>query len=298
MSVPEIVGVGAVFIDDIVQADGATFMGRLGGGVVHALMGAAVWNERPGIVALAGQDLPDTIRNHLEKYFDTLGLQTIDLPQIRAWQIFEFDGTRREIYRVQNTAPFIAGAQPDDLPSEYRDCRAFYLLQTFDGIRAWRKAVSGMVLWEPLQQIMTRDQRAQIRAVLHDCKIDIFSPNLAEAQTVYGNLTPDALVEAMLDDHAKIVALRMGAEGSLVANQDQQFYIPAVPVNSIIDQTGAGNTYCGGFLLGIMRGKNLKEAGFMAAVSASLCLEQVGVLNPERIAPGECDRRYRGLMSN
>jgi hypothetical protein len=40
---PRMIGIGAVFIDDIVLPSGQTYMGQLGGGVVHALMGAAVW---------------------------------------------------------------------------------------------------------------------------------------------------------------------------------------------------------------------------------------------------------------
>ncbi len=295
MTAPGVVGVGAIFIDDIVQPDGQTFMERLGGGVVHALMGAAIWNERPGIVAITGYDLPDSIRTHLEKHLDTRGLCSIDQPQIRAWQIFEHDGTRRELYRAPNSAPFIAGAQPNDLPVDYRNCRAFYLLQGVDGIRAWRQAVDGIVLWEPLQQMMSSGHRAMIREVLKNEQIDIISPNLAEAQAVYGQLSAVELVEAMFTDGARMVALRMGEQGSLVANRNERYRIPAVPVHQVLDQTGAGNTYCGAFLLGIMQEKTLQEAGFMAAVAASFCLEQVGTINPEQVDPNERDKRYREL---
>ena len=295
MSTPRIAGVGAIFIDDIVQPDGQTFMGHLGGGVVHALMGAVVWGERPGIIAIVGRDLPDSIRAHLDRHLDTRGLHVIDLPQIRAWQIFESDGTRRELYRVPDTQPFIAGAQPDNFPSDFQECRAFYLLQDISGIRAWRQAVDGIVLWEPLQQMMIHDHRKSIREVLQSGSIDIFSPNLAEAQAVYGRLLPNELVDVMLNDGAQIVALRMGAQGSLVANCDEKYHIPAVQIDQVIDQTGAGNTYCGAFLLGIAQGKTLQEAGFMAAVSASFCLEQVGTIDPEQIDINERDKRYQEL---
>jgi sugar/nucleoside kinase (ribokinase family) len=295
MTAPEIVGVGAIFIDDIVHPDGQTFMERLGGGVVHALMGAAIWDVRPGIIALAGRDLPDSIRAHLERHLDIRGLRTINLPQIRAWQIFESDGTRRELYRMSDTAPFIAGAQPGDLPTDYQGCRAFYLLQSVDGIRAWRNAVSGMILWEPLQQMMIPGHRGLIRQILQDCQIDIISPNLSEAEAIYGRLSPDEVVDEMLNDGACIVALRMGAQGSIVASHEGRYRIPAVAVNLVIDQTGAGNTYCGAFLLGAMQGRTLQEAGLMAAVSASFCLEQVSTIDPERINREERDKRYREL---
>jgi ribokinase len=290
---PRLVGVGSVFIDDIVLPSGQTYMAQLGGGVVHALMGAAIWDERPGIVATVGQGLPQESINRLQQNLDTRGLVQLNIPQIRAWQLFEEDGSRRELYRVKETIPFIRGAQPEHFPAAYAQSHGFYLLQDVDDIRQWRKTLTGTILWEPLQQIMTRENATAIRAVLKECHIDIISPNLIEAQAIYGDLSPDALVDGLLADGAKCVSLRMGSEGSIVANQKgERWQIPAVKVAEIIDQTGAGNTYCGGFLAGLIQGKSLLEAGMMAATSASFCLEQVGVLDPTVVPMTERDNRY------
>ena len=292
---PRLVGVGAIFIDDIVLPDGTTYMAQLGGGVVHALMGAAVWDERPGIAALAGHDLPTAIRQRLEKHLDTRGLHILDLPQIRAWQIFETDGTRRELFRVQVTEPFTRGAQPHHLPQSYRSSRGYYLLQNFDDIGKWARQLEGIVFWEPLQQIMRPGNHALLRAALQSTRIDVTSPNLLEAQAVYGLKQPEDLTTALLSDGAQAVALRMGPDGSLIANRDSCVHIPAVPVASIVDQTGAGNTYCGAMLAGLVQDKALEDAARMGAVAASFCIEQQGVLDPERINLRERDRRYRLL---
>ena len=300
-SSPNLVGIGAVFIDDIVRADGTTHMAQLGGGVVHALMGAALWDERPGIVAVIGDGLPDTARTLLEANLDTRGLHPLGIPQMRAWQIFEHDGKRRELFRVEITEPFTTGAQPSHFPAAYERSSAYYLLQGFDEIRRWRAKLNGLMLWEPLQQIMAPDDanRAAFRAVLRDCAIDIVSPNLIEAQAIYGaQNTPDDLLTALLDDGARIAALRMGAAGSIIAGREtgEHFYIPAFDLAQIIDQTGAGNTYCGALLVGLMRGEPLHKVAAMAAVAASFCLEQVGVLNPAGIETLKRDERYRKLL--
>jgi sugar/nucleoside kinase (ribokinase family) len=274
-------------------------MAQLGGGVVHALMGAAVWGERPGINAVIGQSLPSEVLTRLENNLDTTGLIRLNIPQIRAWQLFEDDGSRRELYRVAEIEPFIRGAQPADLPNEYHDAQGFYLLQGFEGIRAWCSAINGIVLWEPLQQIMTQDCRDAIRAVLQDFPITFISPNLKEAQAVYGEISPLDIIGALFQDGARGVALRMGEAGSIVATCENRecWHIPAVPVKQIIDQTGAGNTYCGGFLWGLVTGKSLKEAGAAGAVAASYCLEGVGVVHPEIIDPTERDQRYQACIS-
>lgn len=297
---PRLVGIGAVFIDDIVLPAGQTYMGQLGGGVVHALMGAALWGERPGIVAVTGQGLPESARTRLEQHLDTAGLCELPLPQMRAWQIFEDDGMRRELYRVREVEPFTQGAQPEHFPPEYQHSAGFYLLQGFAGIQAWLDVLPGIVLWEPLQQVMLPGCREQLRAVLQTSRVDIVSPNLAEAQAVYGSLPPDELLNALFADGANVVALRLGAQGSLVGSRvsGERIFIGAYPVPKIVDQTGAGNTYCGGFLLGILQGRELAEAAAMGAVSASFGIEQIGVLNVAQVNVQERDRRYKRLLPN
>lgn len=299
MITPRLVGVGAVFIDDIVLPTGQTYMARLGGGVVHAVMGAALWGEKPGIVATIGNNLPREVRARLHRSLDTQGLYELPIPQIRAWQLFEEDGTRRELYRVKETTPFILGAQPNNMPKAYTDSQGFYLLQGFEGLRAWRSTLRGYVLWEPLQQIMVAENRDNMRIVLQNYEIDLLSPNLIEAQAVYGLESPTDLVNAMLTDGARMVALRMGERGSLIANQQgEQAFIPAVQVPNLIDQTGAGNTYCGGLLWGLLSGKTPRSAAIAGAVSASFCLEQIGVIDPNAIDPAERDRRFQQLLAH
>ncbi len=273
-------------------------MARLGGGVVHALMGAALWGEHPGIVATVGEGLPAESAALLDSYLDTRGLVQLPIPQMRAWQLFEEDGTRRELYRVKEILPFTRGAQPEHFPAAYADHHGCYLLQGVAEMQAWRDMLKGIVLWEPLQQIMVPENARAIRELLSQCKIDVLSPNLIEARHIYGDLTPDDLVTAMLADGARQVALRMGEAGSIVADQNgSRHHIPAVTPTNIVDQTGAGNTYCGGLLAGLVQGKTLAEAGAMAAVAASFCLEQVGITEPKFAPPVERDLRYQRTLS-
>ena len=294
----EIIGAGAVFIDDIVLPDGRTHMGRLGGGVVHALMGAALWDTRPGIIAITGDGLPKEAAHFLQRHLDTTGLTPISAPQIRAWQIFEFDGTRRELYRTPVSEPFIRGAQPEHLPPAFQDAPGLYLLQDFDGVRRWRDCCDKIILWEPSQLIMQPANRAAFRQTLRAVTVDIVSPNLAEAQAIYGPLSPSQLVDALLEDGARIAALRLGPEGSLIGDQNgQRCAVRAFPVAHIADQTGAGNTYCGAFLCGIVQGAALSAAGAMAAVAASYCLETIGILDPDAVSRAERDQRVHTLIN-
>ncbi len=292
---PFLVGIGAVFIDDIVLPGDRVYRDCLGGGVIHGLLGAAVWGERPGLVAVAGRDLPEPALTVLRRAFDLRGLRWLDLPQIRAWQHFDAEGNRSETYQVEVIAPFITGAQPEHYPAAYAGSQAHYVLQGFEGIRTWREKLDGFILWEPLQQVMLPENREAMRETLQGGGINVVSPNLLEARLVYGDdRTPEELVTAMFADGAPMVAMRMGAAGSLIASREtgERQFIASVPVSKVVDQTGAGNAYCGTLTAGIGRGKSLREAGAMAAVSASYCIERVGVIAIETVIREERNQRY------
>ncbi|MCZ7538939.1 MAG: PfkB family carbohydrate kinase [Anaerolineae bacterium] len=293
---PAIVCVGSIIIDDIVLPDGATRMGVLGGGVTHAAAGVRAWGERPGIVACVGHDLPGAIRERLARDFDLQGLVALDVPQARAWQVFEWDGRRTEIFRVEVLEPFLADPQPEQVPAAYDSTRGLHLLRAADAVAGWRARFPGAtILWEPSQQFMVAGHLPQFRAALP--LVDIVSPNGLEAGLVYGLDDPARLVRAMLADGARVVALRLGADGSLVASADQPdpIHLPAIPVASIVDQTGAGNTYCGGFLAGWLAAGDLLAAACYGGAAASFALEVTGVLDPCSVQATERERRRQWL---
>ncbi len=294
---PAYICVGGIIIDDIVYPNGRTAMGVLGGAVTHAAAGMVIWGQRPGMVANAGRDLPEDVRLRLNRDFDLQGLQWLDLPQARAWQLFEWDGRRTEVFRVDEVDPFLHGPDVDALPDAYRAARGAYLLCN-GTLAPWREALpQATLLWEPNQHFMTRENAAAFRAALP--LVDIVSPNLLEAQTLYGEPDPAALVRAMLDDGAPVAVLRMGERGSIAGRRGDPdlLRVPAVPVEAIVDQTGAGNTYCGAFLVGWCETRDLAQASCWGAVAASFALESTGVADPPPNYVALRDTRYRELMN-
>ena len=293
---PECVCVGAIIIDDVVLPDGTTHMATPGGGAAHAAAGVAVWNQRPGLVSAVGTGLPGSVRERLARDFDLQGVVTLDKPQPRAWQLFEWDGRRTELFRVAEVAPFLTRPAAEHIPASYEAVRGLYLLRGAEPVAAWRaRFPQAALLWEPLQPFMVAANAAAFRAALP--LVDVVSPNLLEAGLVYGFDDPLRLVQAMLDDGAPLVALRMGADGSLVQGRDHAapLAIPAVTVPDVVDQTGAGNTYCGGFLVGWMQSRDALTAGCYGAVAASFALETTGITSPPD--PAERDARLARLRA-
>jgi sugar/nucleoside kinase (ribokinase family) len=70
-----------------------------------------------------------------------------------------------------------------------------------------------------------------------------------------------------------------------------------VPVPEIVDQTGAGNTYCGAFLVGWLEMGDLKQAAGYGAVAASFALEVIGVADPPADMIARRGERWRWLRA-
>lgn len=285
MSAIDFIAVGSVIIDDIVYPDGRTDMGVLGGGGAHAACGMALAGERPGLVALVGKDLPSDIRARLARDFDTSGLVWSAHKQLRGWQIFEWDGRRSEVFRVDIVEPFQFEPLADSPDIPFAAAKGITLLRGPAYVQAWRRRFpQAALLWEPLRALMMDgDYQGFLEGIPY---ADIVSPNLLEAQTVYGIEDEREILRRMLADGARVAALRMGERGSLLAEQgnDRAYAVPPLSVDAIVDQTGAGNAYCGSFIVGWARRQNLIQAGCYAAAAASFTLETVGIADipPQR----------------
>ncbi len=85
-----------------------------------------------------------------------------------------------------------------------------------------------------------------IRSALE--QTDLFCPNLSEAQTITGLEEPQAVAQALLEmGMRRVVALKMGPEGSLVVSKSGEAYRVPTPVVEAVDGTGAGDAFIAGF---------------------------------------------------
>ncbi|MDE2638056.1 MAG: PfkB family carbohydrate kinase [Chloroflexota bacterium] len=292
MPSPDFLAIGSIIIDDIVYPDGRTSMGVLGGGGAHAAYGIAFAGEKPALVGVVGEDLPADIRARLEADFDTAGLVWTHHPQMRGWQIFEWNGLRNEIFRVEVIEPFMYGPAADSPHVPFERATGFTLLRAPEHVAGWRaRFPDAMLLWEPVRVFMlSADREAFLKGI---AQADIVSPNLHEAQTMYGVEDELEIMRRMLDDGVNAAALRMGELGSLVARGGDAVahYIPAVEVAEVVDQTGAGNSYCGGFLVGYCRERDIVAASCYGAAAASFTLEHVGCARIPADLDAEWERR-------
>jgi sugar/nucleoside kinase (ribokinase family) len=290
------VSYSGLIIDDIVLPDGRTYFNTLGGSATHALIGMRVWSDRLGYFAAVGNDFAASHRDRLEHLgIDLSGLLVRDdYPTARAWQLFEPDERRVEVFRTDIKNFYRLEARMEEMPAAYRAARGFHvchgdvaaLTEVVQQLRAVNS--DACIAWEPTP-LQTSGTEAAMRTLFQ--VVDLFSPDLSEAQALTGRTEPREMMDTLLGWGARVVALRMGVRGSRVGTRDGASYqIPAVPTK-VIDTTGAGDAYCGGFLVGLSEGADVAEAGARAAASASFAIEQFGVPNFGPDTRSEAERR-------
>ncbi len=119
--------------------------------------------------------------------------------------------------------------------------------------------------------------RATIDATVARC--DILLPSLDDSQQLTGLSAPDAIVDYYLGLGAPVVALKMSADGCLVATSAERFRLPGHPVQAV-DATGAGDTFDGSFLGRLLAGDDLRAAARYANVAAALSTRGYGAVTP------------------
>ena len=76
--------------------------------------------------------------------------------------------------------------------------------------------------------------------------------------------------------HVKVLVITRGNQGANLYTDGQDVFIPTVPEEKIVDPTGVGDAFRGGFLMGYSRGFDWKLCGEIGSLAAVYCLEQRG----------------------
>jgi 2-dehydro-3-deoxygluconokinase len=124
---------------------------------------------------------------------------------------------------------------------------------------------------------------------------DLCLPSLDDMTAISGLSEPDAVIDYCLQLGAKIVALKLGAEGALLVHGETRHRIAPFQCKSV-DATGAGDTFGGAFIARIVAGDTLIDAGRYAAATAALSTEGYGAVAPIPVA--SVVRRKLGLIGS
>ena len=115
-------------------------------------------------------------------------------------------------------------------------------------------------------------------------------PNLIKASRMIRNLGPQTLI------------IKKGEHGAMLFTDDEIFSAPAYPMETIIDPTGAGDTFAGGFTGYLFKTRDLSQNNLKCAViygssMASFCVEKFSTEGIENLSYLKIQDRYREFLN-
>jgi adenosine kinase len=148
---------------------------------------------------------------------------------------------------------------------------------------------------DPSQQI-PRFDGDQLRSIISGAHILIVNAYEAEVLCKKTNQQIGDLLRQF-----EILVITHGPRGALIYNNGLVIEVPVFPVDKVLDPTGAGDAFRGGFLRGYAANLPLKLCGMMGSLCAAYVLEQTGTQNhnftvPEFIARFRQDADDEGAL--
>jgi sugar/nucleoside kinase (ribokinase family) len=295
----DIIAVGHLSIDSIFLPSRRTPFTVLGGSSAYVSFVARRLDARVSVVSKVGADFPDAYKWWLEQEgVDLSGLVKVEDGQTTRYELRYSDDLSERVLQLKAKAgPILV----DDLPESLK-ARAVHVAP-----------IDGEVSYEIVEKlrscapILSLDPQGLVRNYGEDGKVtvgslndkrilrlvDIFKSSLREAEAVTATSDLESAVKTLHESGIKIVIVTLGKDGAAVSVENELHRVPAAKASRIVDPTGAGDAFIGGFLAEYVKGEDCSWSSSVGSSAASFVVEGMGPTNfgsKEEV----CDRA-RGL---
>src|SRR5256884_6710284 len=296
---PRLIVVGNLTIDDVVLPDGTTQMASVGGNSLYTALGVRLWQSSVGIVTRCGEDFP----HDLPAMLNALGIAAegvVDIPgpTVRNWVVYETSGQRHWIYRTPRERSREVAVQDRDIPVPWLEMEPPPVVHvTAMPLDAAEAIVDKVRHVSPHASITLDthedyvvDYRNRLRALAG--RVDAFLPSRAELTDLVGYDDPRRALADLSNLPTPVIVVKMGAEGVLVWNKaNGTLHEVGIASGQVLDETGAGDAFCGGFAAGLSLGYGPVEAAQRGTISASYAVAGFSSIFLAHVEPSEAQAR-------
>lgn len=276
--------IGGFTLDDTVLPNGEVIRKAPGGNVLYSAIGARLWDVPVSLISPVGKDYPEDYLIEMEKKgLNIEFVQQIDRPSFHVWILHEGNGKRQIIYRLDSGINEFLDPSVKDIPEDCFDAKGVHIcpIRGDSQQKLLNYLINGQVpVFLDLIVIPGQIDVESISTQTKWKKLKAFLPSIEEVQAIFGELPLAELLAKLEDVGPPCFAIKMGHHGSIVRNPvDRSFYhVPVFKVNAI-DATGAGDSYCGGFMVGYQKTGDPIQAALYGTVSSSFLIEDYGALH-------------------
>ena len=257
----------------------------LGGSAVHFAMAARLFTK-VNLVAVIGRDFP-------EKYLDFLRDKKIILTSLNRTPgaTFKWEGEYRGDLNIALTLKTTLGVLADFQPIISRGeskIKYIFLANVDPDIQRHflEKMRNPSLVGLDSMNYWIHNKRNSVIRILR--KVDIYVANEQEARDLSGEGNLIKAAGYLQSCGPKMVLIKKGEHGVIFYSKRFIFCLPAYPTARVVDPTGAGDTFAGGFMGYLVRAGKLTPASIKKAiaygtVTASFSVEGFGVDKTSRL---------------
>lgn len=266
----------------------------IGGGASYAIIGGRIaagptHGQRVCGILDMGTDFPAAVRREIEQWGSGAVFRaTPNRLTTRGANVYDEQGVRTFVYRTPKkrivAEDVVATRDLVQLASFHFCCAVERCVESINVFRAHGNTAA-RVIFEPFPEVCVAENLAALHRALP--QIDVFTPNLNEAAGFYGVALPTTTAE-IADLAARFyassppsggVVLRCGPLGCYVKTKDLSIMLPAYHQDQarVVDVTGGGNSFCGGFMAALELSNDWLVAGVMGNIVSGIVIEKLGM---------------------
>jgi sugar/nucleoside kinase (ribokinase family) len=290
--------VGSMAFDDL-ELPSTNAKDVVGGSATYSAFAATTFAP-VRVVAVVGEDFPDkTLEAMRARGVDTTGVEKAKGKTFRWAGRYDADLAGRTTLDTQLNV--FADFAPK-LPAAYRDTPIVLLgnihpalqLDVLEQVRSPRLVVADtMNFW------ITGEPKA-LAAMLQ--RIDTLVINDEEARQLSGTHNISRAAREVLRRGPKRLIIKRGEHGALLFDDQGIFAAPGFPLENVVDPTGAGDSFAGGFV-GYLASQPelsplaLRRAMVHATATASFCVEAVGTARIAKLSRADIADRVTAIRA-
>lgn len=256
------------------------------------------------VVGVVGEDYKSSDKQILEsRKVDLRGLQQVK-GRTFAWE-GKYEDDMNEAITLATHLNVFENFHPT-IPQEYRDSDVVFLanIDPTLQLQVLEQCAKPKLIAADTMNYWISSKKSELLKVLH--KIDVLLINEQELRELTGSWNTVRAAKDVMQMGPKAVVIKRGEYGFILFTEKRYFILPAYPVEEVVDPTGAGDTFAGGFL-GYLAKHNkqigredLKQACIYGCMLASFTVQDFGVEGVARVTMTELENRiqaYKQVIS-
>lgn len=270
----------------------------IGGACTYISWAASYWCDDIKLVSIIGDDFPESEIKSLQQR----GVSTEGLVRVKGKKSFYWSGKYHPDMNIRDTLVTDLNVLADfnpELPKSYLHCKYVMLGNLTPAVQL---SVLNQIPIRP-KLVVLDTMNYWMDTALDELflvlkKVDVLTINDEEARQLSGERS---LLKAANKIHTfgpKYLIIKKGEHGALLFHEGQIFFAPGLPIPEVIDPTGAGDSFAGGFIGYMARTNeisfnNMKTALIYGSTMASFCVENFSLNKLKNLTQDEIHVRLQ-----